>query len=87
MTNANYGTQSINLNIFGGKVYEEGVEWFGYTASVFDPFQQWKYKFPVVNTAANVLLLVVVRVHSITLCHQTQKKTAEYQGEKPNMPY
>lgn len=68
IVNANFD-KSINLNIFGGKVYEEGVKWFWYTASVFDPFQQWKYNFPVVNTAANVLLLVVVRVHSITLCY------------------
>lgn len=58
---------SVNLDIFGGEVYEEGLKWFWYTASVFDPFQQWQNDFPVVDTAADVLLLVVVRVHSITL--------------------
>lgn len=50
-------------------MYEEGVKRFWYTASVFDPFQQWKYNFPVVDTAADVLVLVVVRVHSITLSY------------------
>lgn len=63
--------KSINLNVFGGEVYEEGVKRFWYTASVFDPFQQWKYNFPVVDTAADVLLLVVVRVHSISLGYLT----------------
>lgn len=60
---------SVYLNIFGGKMYEEGVKRFWYTASVFDPFQQWKYNFPVVDTAADVLVLVVVRVHSIALSY------------------
>lgn len=57
----------INLNILGLKVHEEGLKWFWYTASVFDLVQQRTYNFPVVDTAADVFLLVVVRVHSITL--------------------
>lgn len=48
-------------------MYEEGVEWFGYTASVFDPFQQWEDNLPVVDTAADILLLLIVRIYSITL--------------------
>lgn len=58
---------SIYLNILGVKVHEEGLKWFRYAASVFDLFQQGKYNFPVVDTAADVLFLVVERVHSITL--------------------
>lgn len=57
----------INLNIFGVEVNEERLEWLWYAASVFDPFQEWKDRLPVVDTATNVLLLVVVRVHAITL--------------------
>lgn len=48
-------------------MYEEGVEWFGYTASAFDPFQHWEDNLPVMDTSANVLLLIIVRVHAITL--------------------
>lgn len=61
-------------------MHEEGVKWFWYTASVFDLLQQRKHNFPVMNAAADVLLLVVVRVHSITLCYQTQ--IFEHQGER-----
>lgn len=57
----------INLNIFGRKVYKERVEGFRYTASVFDLLQQWKDNFPVVDTAADILLLVIVGVHTIPL--------------------
>lgn len=64
----------INLNIFGGKVYKERVKRFWYTASVFDLLQQWKGNFPVVDTAANVLLLVIVGVHSIPLVIKKQTK-------------
>lgn len=46
--------------MFGGKVNEEWIWWFRYVAPVFDLFQQWQNKFPVVNTAADVLLLVIV---------------------------
>lgn len=60
---------SNNLNIFGWKVYKKGVERFWYTTPIFDPFQQWMYDFPVVDTAADVLRLVIVRVHSITLSY------------------
>lgn len=56
-----------NLNVFGWKVYEKGVERFRYTMLIFDPFQQRMYDFPVVDTAANVLRLVIVRAHSIAL--------------------
>ena len=62
---------SINLHIFGGEVYEERVERFWYTASVFDPLQQRKNDLPVVDAAPDVLLLVVVRVHAIALEYQT----------------
>lgn len=55
-------------------MYEERFKGFWYTASVFDPFQQWKYYFPVVDTAADVLLLVIVRVHTITLGYKTYKR-------------
>lgn len=58
-----------NLNILGWKVYEKGFERFWYTTPVFDPFQQWLCNFPVVDTAADVLLLVIVRVGSITLSY------------------
>lgn len=64
---------SINLNIFGGKVDKEGIKWFRYAAPVFDPFQQWKYNFPVVYTATDVLLLVIVRVQSIPLGYEIHK--------------
>lgn len=65
----------VNLNIFGGKVYKERVKRFWYTASVFDLLQQWKGNFPVVDTAANVLLLVIVGVHSIPLVIKKKKNT------------
>lgn len=57
-------------------MYKERVKRFWYTASVFDLLQQWKGNFPVVDTAANVLLLVIVGVHSIPLVikKQTNKK-------------
>lgn len=48
-------------------MYEEGVEWFRYTAPVFDPFQEWQDNVPVVDAAADVLLLVIIGLYSITL--------------------
>ena len=69
-------TTNTNLNIFGGKVLEERVEEFGYAASVFDAVQQWKDNFPVVDTAADVVLLIRERVHCFTLVCQTCKITA-----------
>lgn len=37
----NSNCKSNNLNIFGWKVYEKGVERFWNTTPIFDPFQQW----------------------------------------------
>lgn len=48
------------LNMFGWKVNKEGIRGFGYVAPDFDLFQQRQNKFPVVNAAANILLLVIV---------------------------
>lgn len=74
--------EQTDLNISGRKVYEEGVEGFGYTASVFDPFQKWQDNFPVVDTAADVLLLVIVRINYVTLDCETKKTTSGCQEEK-----
>lgn len=41
-------------------MYEEWVKGFRYAASVFDLVQKWEDNLPVVDTAADVLLLVVV---------------------------
>ena len=57
----------MNLNIFRGKVHEEGLEGFGYATSVFDLLQQWEGDFPVVHTPTDVLLSVIVGFRSITL--------------------
>lgn len=50
----------MNLNVFRGKVYEERVEGLRYTASVLHSLQQRLDNLPVVETAADVLLLVVI---------------------------
>ena len=42
---------------------EEGVKGFWYASPVFDLVQERKSSLPVVDTTANVFLLVIVRVH------------------------
>lgn len=63
--------------MFGGKVNEERIRWLRYVAPIFDLFQQWQDKFPVVNTAADVLLLVIVWFLVITLQFKHTQQNCE----------
>ena len=50
----------IYLDISVGEMNEEGVKGFWYASPVFDLVQERKRSLPVVDTTANVFLLVIV---------------------------